>query len=201
MDEKKPVKKQVKKKSQTSKKKTVSHKNNSLQDTRKEATQKKKLTFKDICTSYITLWIVFILLLLFVIVMGVLIYQKSKLGNEEAFANMKVPILKVGEEVEFGINAYTLSVTDEYIIKISNHRKEDINKEEIPYKIEIVNNTDSVIQITKNDEKKDYMKDQKNTVIEDVLKKSEKEDIMYHVTVVSSQELNPKDLINVKISS
>ena len=197
--------KDSKKKTTTSKKKKVVKQENKV-STKETKTirgrKKEKFSFQEFCTSYATLWTIFVLLILLIIVLGVMIYQKNEKEKHSAFANMKVSVVKKDDEFSFGISALTLAQTDQYIFKIMNYKKNSINQEEIPYKVIVDNATDSVIKVTKNDSDEDLMKEQSYTVIEEgVLSKDEQEDIYYHVTITSSGKLSSKDVIYVKIIS
>lgn len=163
---------------------------------------KKKQTFKEIITSTKSLTVVFILLLILVIFLVILCIQKNKEANENEFANMEIPVYETNTNYEFSINAKTLSEVDEYVFKITNYKKGEINKEEIPYRVEISNETDSTIKVTKDHNNKDLIKDQKDTIIDEVtLKKDEKQSVYYHVKITKSKDLKKDDLIHVKISN
>ncbi len=162
--------------------------------------KKNKKTTKDLLNSTKRLMIVFILLLILVMFLFVLCVIKYKESKENEFANMIIPVYELNTNYEFSINAKILSEVDEYTFKIVNYKKKEINKEEIPYKIEIKNNTKSTIKVTKNDDKKDLMNNEKETIIDEVtLKKEEKENIYYHIKITKSKDLTKDDLIYVKI--
>lgn len=162
----------------------------------------KKKNVQDLLNSVKTLTIVFVLLLVLVISLLVLCVIKYKESRENAFANMVIPVYETDTNYEFNINAKILSEVDEYTFKIVNYRKKELNKEEMPYKIEIKNDTNSVIKVTKNDSKKDLMKNQKETIIdENTLKTDKKENIYYHIKITKSNDLTKDDLIYIKITN
>lgn len=162
----------------------------------------KKKNAQDLLNSVKTLTIVFISLLILVISLLVLCVIKYKESKENAFANMVIPVYETDTNYEFNINAKILSEVEEYTFKIVNYRKKELNKEELPYKIEIKNDTNSVIKVTKNDSKKDLMKDQKETIIdENTLKTDKKENIYYHIKITKSNDLTKDDLIYIKITN
>lgn len=162
--------------------------------------KKNKKATEDLLNSTKRLMIVFILLLILVMFLFVLCVIKYKESKENEFANMIIPVYELNTNYEFSINAKILSEVDEYTFKIVNYKKKEINKEEIPYKIEIKNNTKSTIKVTKNDDKKDLMNNEKETIIDEVtLKKEEKENIYYHIKITKSKDLTKDDLIYVKI--
>ena len=163
---------------------------------------KKKKTFKDLMNSTKTLTVIFLLLLVLVIFLIVLCVVKNNELDKNKFANMVIPVYELNTDYEFNINAKTLSEVNEYVFKITNYKKDEINKEEIPFTIEIKNDTKSVIKVTKNNSEKDLMKSQKQTIIkEEVLKKEEKEDIYYHVKITKNNGLTREDLIYIKIKN
>ena len=162
--------------------------------------KKNKKTTEDLLNSTKKLMIVFILLFVLVIFLFVLCVIKYKESKENEFANIVIPVYELNTNYEFNINAKILSEVDEYTFKIVNYKNKEINKEEIPYKIEIKNNTKSTIKVTRNDAKKDLMNKQKEKIIdEETLKKDEKENIYYHIKITKANDLTKDDLIYVKI--
>ena len=149
------------------------------------------------------LFIVFILLLVLVIILGILCYKKNEDVNKkkDSTADIVIPILKTDSEEEFSINAANLAKVKRYIFKITNYQKDNINQEEIDYKIEITNNTNSIISVKRQDTK-DLMTDQKNTIIDGLrLGKDEEENVYYYVEMKSHKKLKTNDLISIKIVS
>lgn len=164
--------------------------------------QNKKKSVQDLLNSVKILTTVFILLLVLVVFLVVLCIIKYKESKENAFANMIIPVYETNTDYEFSINAKILSETDEYVFKIVNYKKDEINKEELPYKIEIKNDTDSTVKVTKDDNKKDLMKNQKEAIIdESTLKKDKKQNIYYHIKITKSKDLTKDDLIYIKIKN
>ena len=162
--------------------------------------KQNKKNVQDLLKSVKTLTVVFILLLVLVIFLLVLCVIKYKESKANAYANMVIPVYEVNTDYEFSINAKILSEVDEYVFKIVNYKNKEINKEEIPYKIEIKNDTNSIIKVTKDDSKKDLMKNQKETIIdENTLKKDTKENIYYHVKITKINDISKDDLIYIKI--
>lgn len=146
--------------------------------------------------------IIFIVLLIVVIVLGVLIFQKSKMESNNETANISIPIVKEDSRFAFNINALNLSQTDEYVFKIVNYRDDNINTEDFSYNITIINPTNTVIEMTKDDDKKNYLSGKKEETIEnEKLGNSLKEEHYYHIKVVKTGKLMEKDLISVIIQN
>ena len=146
--------------------------------------------------------IIFIVLLIVVIVLGVLIFQKSKMESNNETANISIPIIKEDSRFAFNINALNLSQTDEYVFKIVNYRDDNINTEDFSYNITIINPTNTVIEMTKDDDKKNYLSGKKEETIEnEKLGNSLKEEHYYHIKVVKTGKLMEKDLISVIIQN
>ena len=163
---------------------------------------KKKKTSEDLLNSTKKLTIVFVALLVLVILLFIVCVIKYKESKENEFANMEIPIYELNTDYEFNINAKVLSEVDEYVLKIVNYKKGEINKKEIPYKIEITNDTNSIIEVTKDDSKKDLMKDQKETILDEItLKKGKKQSIYYHIKITKFKDLTKNDLIYIKITN
>ena len=147
------------------------------------------------------LTIVFFLLLALVILLIVLCVIRNNEYKTDGFANLSFYLNGEESPIEFSINANTLAETDEYIFKITNFKKNKINKEKLDYTVTIENTTNSVISVTVNDVGEDLMINQESTELKDTLKKDKKEAVYYHVKVSSHGELTDKDLINVRISN
>lgn len=146
--------------------------------------------------------IIFIVLLIVVIVLGVLIFQKSKNESNKDIANISIPIIKEDSRFAFNINALNLSQTNEYVFKIVNYRDDVINDENFTYNITIMNPTNTVIEMTKDDGKKNYLSGKKEETIEnEKLGNSLKEEHYYHIKVLKSGKLMEKDLISVIIQN
>jgi predicted lipase len=162
--------------------------------------KKKKKTFKDFINDTKTLTVLFFILLALVIFLIVLCVIKNNEQDKNQYANMVIPVYELNTKYEFNINAKTLSEVDEYVFKIVNYKKNELNKEEIPFKVEIKNDTSSVIKVTKDASKKDLMKDQKSTILPEItLSNKEEESVYYHVKIVKSKGLTRDDLIYITI--
>ena len=154
--------------------------------------------------SYILLWILFVLLLGVVVGLGVLVYQKKKALGEEETANISIPITKVDSHFSFNINAYNLSSSDEeYVFRVSNYKNDEMASPDLTYSITIQNPTGVVVKLTKGDDDKDLMIEQKSTVLgSQSFSTNEKEDIYYHISVVKKErKVDIKELISVIITS
>lgn len=162
---------------------------------------KKKFSLKELINSTKFLTVVFVLLVILVIVLSVLCYIKNEEEKNYKPSDISIPVLKSNSESSFSINASLLAYSKEYVFKVTNYNKKDINKDKTDYKITISNTNDCVIKVTKNDSKTDLMKDQKETVINGKFDSDEKKEVYYHVKVTSYGNLEGENLINIKINS
>ena len=163
--------------------------------------KKRKKTFKDIINSTKFLFIVFVLLLLVVIVLGWLCYKKNDEVKRNKPSNIVIPILKKNSSIDFSINAVSLSLTRDYVIKITNYDKNKIIDNDTNYQIIINNKNDCLIGAYKDDLKTNLMENQEETIIKGNLLKNKKSEIYYHIKMLSKGNLNSKDLINITIKS
>lgn len=163
--------------------------------------KKNKFSFKEFINSTKFLTVVFVLLIILVIVLSILCYIKTEKDKKYKPSDISIPVLKSDTESGFGINAAALVYSKEYVFKITNYNKKEINKKKTDYKITIINNNDCVVKVTKDDSDIDLMKDQKETIITGSLNSEEKEEIYYHVKITSHGDLDGKDLISVEIDS
>ena len=141
---------------------------------KKKITNIKKLKI----TSDKILLIIFILLLILVIFLGIKVYNKKQKEKSKIVANLVIPIINIDKERNLSLNVSELVKDDEYILKITNFRADNINQEEISYSITIENYSTAKIEIKKYNNEQNLMIDQSATIIEDLkLKKLDKIDI------------------------
>lgn len=112
---------------------------------KKKITNKKKLKI----TSDKILLIIFILLLILVICLGIKVYNKKQTEKSKIVANLVIPIINIDKERNLSLNVSELVKDDEYILKITNFRADNINQEEISYSITIENYSTAKIEIKK----------------------------------------------------
>ena len=130
-----------------SKKKTTSTKKSGSTkkvDSKKNVKKIEKKSIKNFFTSEKFLAVIFVLLLILVIVLGVLAYQKNEEYKDHPNSNINIPVTKLETKFDFNISAFYLAQSKEYIFRVSNY-DDDIKAEgKIPYKITIENTADCV---------------------------------------------------------
>ena len=134
---------------------------------KKKITNIKKLKI----TSDKILLIIFILLLILVIFLGIKVYNKKQKEKSKIVANLVIPIINIDKERNLSLNVSELVKDDEYILKITNFRADNINQEEISYSITIENYSTAKIEIKKDNNEQNLMIDQSATIIEDSKRK------------------------------
>lgn len=120
---------------------------------KKRKNKKEKVNFKDIFSSIIFLKIVFAFLLVLVIVLAFFVYHKRKEDKKELNANMVIPIKEFDANYSFGVEIKPL-LGKKYLFKVTNYRNDEVNTEDVYYKITINNETNSIISFTSGDIKK-----------------------------------------------
>ena len=161
--------------------------------------KKKKLGFKEVVSSKKVLSIIFFLLLILVIVLIILCVIKTK-NDKYVAANIVIPVFEENTNFEFSLDAKSLSELNEYIFKIVNYRKNKINKDKIKYQIEVVNNTDSLLEVKIDDQGKNLMTNQQDSIFDEVtLSNEEKESIYYYVKLKDIKNLKKDDLIYIRV--
>lgn len=192
MDNKKnsTKKKQVTKKAKVAKTKT--------NQTREKTKNKKKSIF----TTENILAAVFGILLIVVIVLGVMVFNKSRENKDKVNANLVVPIFEVNAEENVSLNTLALANEDEYVLKITNYKDDKVIAEKVNYSITVENDSKAIVKVTKNKDTEDLMKNQKSTVIENQeLKSNAKEDVYYHISITEKNKIDKDDKVNIKIAS
>ena len=146
--------------------------------------------------------IVFGLLIVAVLILTVLVFQKNQDSKKEVSSDLVIPIVGENTDFAFNINALALSNSDEYVFKITNYQKDTINDDTISYEVQILNKTNAVIEVTKDDEEKDLMQEQASTIIVgENIPGGEKFDTYYHVKMIQTTALDSKEFIQVKIEA
>ena len=167
----------------------------------KKETTKERI--KKIITSTKFLSIVFVILLILVVVLSFLAYNMRK-ENPDLKIKPKIiiPLIQENDQLGFSINAIELSQASEYVFKITNYKKDKIIAVNIPYKLEIENGTDSVIEVFENDSNKDLMQNKRSLVLDNqVMPGKEEKNIYYHIRMKKKGELKDLDTINVVINT
>lgn len=190
----------MKQKEQKKKKNNTSSKSNKTSV--KTPTIKKKPQKKSIINKNNYLYLIFIALSIIVIFLGIKVYQKSKVKKVEE-ANIVIPILKKEASYDMTIDLQELLKKGEYSIKISNFRQDNINKEEIEYKITITNESNASIKVTKDQDDTNLIIDQTSTRIEGVSLKANKKDYaIYHFSVdKNGTKIKSGNKINISVKS
>lgn len=147
------------------------------------------------------LLIIFILLIILVFILSLLVYQKKKESKEKIVANILIPIVIEKKDRNISLNVTNLINQDEYILKITNYRGENINKNEIPYTITITNDSKAYISVRKDKEKQNLMVDQEATIITDLKLQKEKKQEVYYFIKVTGKNAKKSDKINITVSS
>ena len=162
---------------------------------------KEKKRIKEIITSTTTLWIAFILLGIIVIVLTVLAYQKNEEVKNRIIANLYIPLIEKNGNYEMKIDANALKQTGIYILKISNYRKNKINKESSKYQIIIENHANYNIEVTKDNDEKNLMESQDKTIIQGKIGNKEKEEIYFYIKPKDNNNKKQEDFINVTVTN
>lgn len=162
---------------------------------------KRKENIKTFFSSYKFLYSLFGILLVIVLILGILIFNKSREVKKNT-ANLVFPLLDKGINNSLDIDLYELTLVDDYSFKVSNFRQENVCEKDIEYSITVSNDTNTSIKISLSDSDKNLMKDQKMTKIDGgKLVGNEKNYDIYHVSVLSLDNVKKGDKINIKINS
>ena len=164
---------------------------------------KKKDSFKDKITSTKVLTIVFLLLVVFVLILGgFLVYKRV---TRKPDANMFIAILNKEKRYSFHINSDGLA-EDYYLLKITNYRGPNVLDKDINYTITISNPTENILSVKRLEDFKEIgnelMVNQESTKIEKQnLKKNKKNEIWYKLSFSKVNKEKDNDLISVVIES
>lgn len=171
-----------------------------------EKVNKKKVTRKKeekkILTTDNILLIVFGILLITVFVLAAMVFNKSRENKDKVNANLVVPIFEINAEESISLTTALLAKEDEYVLKVTNYKNDKVIAEKVNYSVIFENDSKAVIKVTRNNDEENLIKDQKKTVIENQkLKKNEREEVYYHISVTKTDGIKKDDKVNIKIAS
>lgn len=182
--------------------KTRSSQINTNKKNNKKKSEKNKINNKKILTTENILLVLFILLLFLVIFLGIKVYQKNKSENKKIKANIVIPITKKEQSAVLNVDLNELAKQEEYVFKITNYRNEELIKENISYKITIHNDTDTILELRRNNINNNLITNQRETTIDSLkLYNQEKEDIYYHLRIIKKGNIKEKDVVVINVNS
>ncbi len=181
------------------KKITIKKKVENKVDTKKQV---KKIDYKKVVANEKFLLGVFILLAIFVCILGCLVIKEKNNTRVIDKTNVVVPIIEENTNNTITIDALGLTKERFYVIKVTNYRDKSINKEELEYKIDVENNTKATIKVTKNDDETNLIKNNNKTVVTgQKLIKDKKQEDTYYVSIVHDGGVVKGDFINITFST
>jgi hypothetical protein len=162
MAEKKNSKQTTKKstKVNSTKKTTVKKNTSDSKSVQKKTNKKKKID------SLIILKTIFYLLIVLVIFLSVLTVVKKNEHKNDVSANIVIPIVDKEDEAPFSVNLRALSEAKEYVFKVTNYQDNKINNTDINYYIDVLNETDSKVTITKYGSDEDLLKGESSVTLD-----------------------------------
>lgn len=162
--------------------------------------KKKKITIKEFLLSEQFLKIVFIALTALVLILLYFVYRKNKIDKDKVKANMVIPLKEFDNKYSFQIELKSL-VDKKYLFKVTNYRGNDVNNEDVYYTLTVNNDTESVISVTKDDNKK--VIGSKIIAETDAIKldKGEKIEDYYYVEIENENKITDDEMIQIIIES
>lgn len=164
--------------------------------------ENKKLDYKKVVTNEKFLLGVFVLLAVFVCILGCFVIKEMNGNRVIDKTNVVLPIVEENTNNALEIDAYGLTKERFYVIKVTNYHNKEINKDELEYTIDIENETKATIKVTKNDDETNLIKNNKKTVITgQKLGKDKKQDDYYYVSIVHDGGVVQNDTIKITFST
>ena len=160
---------------------------------------KKKKKSKKI-DSTVILTIIFCLLLGLVVALSVVVIKNKLDHKDDIKANIVVPIVNKEDEAPFSVNLRALNESNEYIFKIANYSGMKINKEKLNYYIDVLNETDTKVSLSKYGSKENLLNGDTATTIEcGSVPTDKKSDDYYVIRIDKAGTLGKDDLVKVKV--
>ena len=155
---------------------------------------------KSFISSYAFLYTTFGLLFVIVIVLGIMVYIKSGEPAEHK-GDIVFSIMEKDTNNYLDMELSSL-VGKEYVLKVTNFRKNKLNKDGATYKITVTNGSEAEIEILKNDSGKNLMTNQEQTVIEgEKLSTKDRESIAYYFRIKNEDKVKKGDVMRIEVAS
>lgn len=162
----------------------------------------KKLDYKKVTSNEKFLLGVFILLAIFVCILGCFVIKEKNKNRVIDKTNVVLAMVEENTTNTLEIDAYGLTKERFYVVKVTNYRDKLINDKELEYSIDVVNDTKATIKITKNDDDTNLIKNNNKTVInEQKLGKDKKQEDYYYVSIVHDGGVVQNDKIKITFST
>ena len=162
----------------------------------------KKLDYKKVVTTEKFLLGIFVLLAVFVCILGCFVIKEMNSNRVIDKTNVVLPIVEENTNNTLEIDAYGLTKERFYVIKVTNYHDKDINKDDFEYSIDIENDTKATIKVTKNEDESNLIKNNKKTVITgQKLGKDKKQEDYYYVSIVHDGGVVKDDLIKITFNT
>ena len=185
-------KKNVKK--TTPKKKVVEDKKEVVNKPKKKKTNKKKLD------SLLILKIVFCLLVVLVVVLGCIVAKQKADHKDDIKANIVIPIVDKEDEAPFSINLRALNEAKEYVLKVTNYQGSKINNTNLNYYIDVLNETDTKVSLTRYGSNENLLSNESTTTIDcGLVPKEAKSETYYVIKMLEAGSLGKDDLVKIKV--
>ena len=162
----------------------------------------KKLDYKKVVTTEKFLLGIFVLLAVFVCILGCFVIKEMNGNRVIDKTNVVLPIVEENTNNTLEIDAYGLTKERFYVIKVTNYHDKNINKDDFEYSIDIENDTKATIKVTKNEDETNLIKNNKKTVITgQKLGKDKKQEDYYYVSIVHDGGVVKDDKIKITFST
>lgn len=170
-------------------------------------TKKKKIDkYIPKTTSEIVLTTLFIALLIAVIVLGIKAFNLKKGQDTKKSVDLIIPVLETKTNNTFSVDLSEMKTQEikEYKFMVTNYKDKIIASQDINYKIELLNPSESiVVKLYKNNSENNLLTSNNTTYnIEDnKLSKDKKNSDIYNLIIRVKEDIKEKDSIKIKITA
>lgn len=175
-----------------------------IEDEKKKAEKKtsKKILFKKPDKTEMVLAIVFVILLIITICLGLEVQAIKKQNINKVKSSIVISVLgkDTNNEISVDVSKMKKGDTKDYAFNISNFKDESINKEEVPYAIQIVSEDGFDIELYKNDSNENILPENR-ILIENKLIGNEKQKDKYTLKIKANKKTKDKELIAIRVIS
>lgn len=144
------------------------------------------------------LLIIFCLLVGLVVFLGCKILLLEKDKDKVIEGDMLIPIIDDSFNYEFYIDSKALKEEKNgYVLRLCNYKDDTIISNDISYKIEVINDDELRLQVTKGNNIADLLS--KGNIIEDSFKNKEKENHLFYIKLLDEKNISSDSKVLIKI--
>ncbi len=167
-----------------------------------ENNNKKKRSFKKLDKVDLILSLVFVIMIVVIVFLSYKVVTKRNDYKEHVKSSIIIPLLgkETNNEISVDVSNMRKGDSKDYSFRISNNKDNNVNKEEVPYEIELLETDDFEIEVYKNSSKKNIL-NKDNTITNNKLIGNEEQIDTYVLKIKANKKTSKRQLITIRVIS